>query len=125
MQDAEKPKDMKIGNYKELIVWQKSIKLVKEIYEICKQLPKSEEYGLCSQIKRASISIPSNIAEGYRRQGTKEYIHFLGIAAGSAAEVETQLIIVNELYQNIDTKTAEGIVVEIQKMLYVMIKKLK
>ena len=86
-----------IKSYKNLLVWQKGIEIVKEIYLICKDLPNEEVYGLQSQMKRASISIPSNIAEGYGRNYTKSYVQFLKIARGSLLELETQIIISKEL----------------------------
>jgi len=79
-------------SYKELIVWQKSVVLCTEVYKITNNFPKSEMYGITSQIRRSSVSIPSNIAEGHSR-GHKEYIQFLKISFGSGAELETQLII--------------------------------
>ncbi len=88
---------MQIKSYKELIVWQKSIQLVKDIFIITAKFPKSELYGIISQIRRAAISIPSNIAEGNGRNSRKEYSHSLSIAFGSALELETQLIIAKEL----------------------------
>jgi four helix bundle protein len=75
-------------------------------------------------MQRAAISIPSNIAEGYKRQGTKEYLYFLGIAEGSAAELETQIFIAKELYKNLETENSEKLIVEIQKILYAIRKKL-
>ncbi|MGA1863050.1 four helix bundle protein [Deferribacter thermophilus] len=81
----------------DLDVWKLSIELVKDIYEITKLFPKEELFGLTSQIKRASISITSNIAEGASRQTIKEFIQFLYISLGSTSEVETQLIIAKEL----------------------------
>jgi four helix bundle protein len=77
--------------YRELIVWQKSMSLVTEIYQILKVFPTSENFGLTSQIKRCSVSIPSNIAEGFGRRGTKEFIRFLRISMGSLFELQTQL----------------------------------
>lgn len=79
--------------HKDLKVWQKSIDMVVEIYRTTSSLPKEELYGLTSQIRRASVSIPSNIAEGYGRFSEKELVRFLFISLGSASEVETQLII--------------------------------
>lgn len=80
-------------DYKNLIVWQKSRLLVKTVYLHTKDFPQDEIFGLTNQIRRAAISIPSNIAEGYNRHSEKEFIHFLKIAKGSAAEVETQLLL--------------------------------
>lgn len=82
-----------MGNYMELIVWNKSVDLVTEIYSVTTIFPKEELYGLTSQIRRASISVPSNIAEGHSRRSTSDYLQFLKIARGSCAELETQLII--------------------------------
>ena len=76
--------------HKDLEVWKKSMDLVVDVYKLMKQLPESEKYGLISQIKRSSISIPSNIAEGAGRASTKEFIRFLDIATGSLSELETQ-----------------------------------
>lgn len=86
-----------IKSYKDLLIWQKGIELVKEIYLICIDLPKDEVFGLQSQMKRAAISIPSNIAEGYGRNYTQNYIQFIKIARGSLLELETQIIISKEL----------------------------
>lgn len=83
--------------YQELEVWKKSIELVKEIYKITENLPQSELFGLTSQIRRAVISIPSNIAEGSARYSNRETARFADIAIGSLAEVETQIIIEKEL----------------------------
>lgn len=115
---------MALNSHKELIVWQKSIKLVKEVYLLTNDFPRHEIYGLTSQIRRAAVSIPSNIAEGYSRKNTKEYLQFLRIAYGSASEVETQLIISKDLYISINYKTAELLLEEVLKMLNVMVGKL-
>ena len=80
-------------HYSELIVWQKSMDLVEEIYQLIKKLPRTEEYALSSQIRRAAISIPSNIAEGSGRKTEKEFYYFLSVARGSLMELETQLYI--------------------------------
>ena len=86
-----------IKSYKNLIVWQKAFKLSLLVYKITKVFPKEELYALTSQIRRAAISIPSNIAEGYCRQRKLEYTQFLQIAFASGAEVETQLLIAKNL----------------------------
>jgi len=114
----------KIESYKQLIVWQKSILLVKEIYKVTEELPKSELYSLVSQMRRAAISIPSNIAEGYKRRNLGEYIQFLRIADASAAELETQIIIARDLYSKTDFLKASNLLEEVQKMLITIIKKL-
>jgi len=87
---------MKIESYKQLEAYKKSYELVKIIYTITQKFPPEELYGLISQMRRCSISIPSNIAEGYMR-GSKEYIQFLKIALGSCAELETQLLLSKDL----------------------------
>ena len=79
--------------YRDLMVWQKSMDLVDEVYALLKLLPKEETYALADQMRRSVVSIPSNIAEGYDRNTTKDYVHFLMIARGSKSELETQLII--------------------------------
>jgi len=84
-------------NFKELIIWQKSIELSKLVYQIALQLPEDEKYGLSSQIKRSAVSIASNIAEGAGRNSDKEFKQFLSISHGSCTELETQLILCNEL----------------------------
>lgn len=84
-------------NHKDLIVWQKSLKLIKLLYEITRTFPKDEIYGITSQMRRAAVSIPSNIAEGYARNSDKELLHFLYISLGSASELETQLIICRDI----------------------------
>ena len=83
--------------YKDLIVWQKAIELVIAIYSVTKTFPQSEQYGLTSQMRRCAVSIPSNIAEGSKRSSRKDYKHFLHIAYGSGAELETQLEITKRL----------------------------
>jgi four helix bundle protein len=87
----------KINSYQDLIVWQKSIDLTTSIYTITTHFPKSEFYGLSSQLQRAAVSIPSNIAEGHARESSKEFLHFISISLGSLAEVETQIIISGKL----------------------------
>jgi len=87
-----------IKTYRDLQIWQKSMTLVTEVYKISKGFPKDEAYGLTSQIRRCAISIPSNIAEGYGRNSTNEYIHFLRIATGSLYELQTQI----EICMNLD-----------------------
>jgi four helix bundle protein len=86
-------KSNKIKSFKDLRIWQEGIKLVKEIYLLSKGFPKDEMYGLASQMRRCSVSIPSNIAEGFRSYHNKEYKQFLYISLGSCAELETQIII--------------------------------
>lgn len=99
--------------------------MVREIYTATRLFPKEELYGLTSQMRRAAVSIPSNIAEGYKRKSLGEYVQFLSIADASAAELETQMIISKDLYPKIDFSKIESLLVEVQKMLYTMLKKLK
>ena len=84
-------------NYKDLAVWKESIKLVKEVYLLLKDFPSYEQFGICSQMRRAAVSVPSNIAEGAGRNSDKELVRFCYIAQGSLSELETQLIISAEL----------------------------
>jgi len=88
---------MAVKNYRELIVWQKSMDLVELVYQTTGQFPKEELYGLTSQVRRSVVSIPSNIAEGQARKSTQEFLRFLSIAHGSRAEMETQIILANRL----------------------------
>lgn len=103
--------------YKELVVWQRGIELVFEVYKIPRQSPTTEKYGLASQMQRAAIAIPSNIAEDAYRNHTTEFRQFLGIAYASSAELETQIIIAKRLYAKINYAKAESINLEVQKML--------
>lgn len=84
---------MGIRSFKDLIVWKKSIDLIDDIYRLTHQFPKSETYGLSSQVQRAAVSVAANIAEGNGRDSTKEYIHHLSFSLGSLAEVETYLVV--------------------------------
>ncbi len=113
--------------HKDLHVWQKSIELVTDIYTLTKEFPKEELFGLTSQLRRAAISIPSNIAEGSARNHNKEFIQFLYIAQGSCAEIETQLIIaknLNLISENTLKLLTERIA-DIRNMLVGLIKSLK
>jgi four helix bundle protein len=116
---------MQLESYKDLIVWQKSIELVKVIYKITKAFPKSEIYSLANQMQRAAISIPSNIAEGWSRNHKLEFARFLSISYASAAELETQIIIAKDQYTNPDYLQADSLLLEIQKMLFALIKNTK
>ena len=84
-------------DFRNLTVWQKSVEFAKEIYQLTALFPEKEKYGLCSQLQRAAVSIPSNIAEGSSRRTSVEFARFLDIALGSAFEIETQLIISNQI----------------------------
>jgi four helix bundle protein len=113
--------------YKELKVWQKSIELVTDIYGVSANFPDKERFGLISQLNRASVSIPSNIAEGAGRNSTKEFLHFLSIAHASSYETETQLIISRNLNylttSQLDVLTEK--INEWQKMSYAFQSKLR
>ena len=113
-----------MAGYRELIVWQKSIDLVVAVYTFTKDFPTNEQYGLTSQMRRAAISIPSNIAEGGRRKG-KDVSHFLMIAFGSGSELETQLVVSERLKYGDDSirKQAEALLSEVMRMLNRMIYK--
>ena len=104
----------------DLKIWQKSIELTKLVYEIVTALPTNEKYGLTSQIKRSSVSIPSNIAEGAGRNSNKEFKHFLSIANGLAYELQTQLILTIELnlLSKESIQPALDLIIEVQKMNY-------
>jgi len=112
-----------IKSFRDLTVWQKSFTLVVDIYNLTDQLPKNEIYGLSSQLQRCAVSIPSNIAEGQQRNNKKEFRQFLGVAKGSSAELETQLLLVSELY-NIDTERLVNELQEVQKMLQTLLNRL-
>jgi four helix bundle protein len=84
-------------NYKDLVVWQKGIELAKRIYGLTRMFPSEERFGLTSQMRRAAVSIPSNVAEGQARRTTPEFIQFISHAEGSAAELDTQIILAVEL----------------------------
>jgi four helix bundle protein len=113
--------------HRDLEVWQKAMDFVLEVYSITSRFPKSEAYGLTSQLRRASISIPSNLAEGAGRKGNKEFMHFLNIAQGSISEFDTQLELAYRL-QYINKQDYSNLinrVTEISNMLYGLAKALK
>ena len=114
-------------NFKELIVWQKAMDLTGEIYQIAKRLPKEETYALSDQMRRAAVSIPSNIAEGHGRNSTKEFIQFLAIARGSVYELETQLLLCVKIkyMTESEVQNATRLLSEITKIINSMITKLK
>ena len=119
-------KSKKMKNYKELTVWKRGIELVKAVYIISKQFPSEENFGIISQITRAAVSIPANIAEGNSRNSDKDYGRFLQIALGSAFEVQTYLIIAKDMNwaKNENIEAIELMLEEEIKMLHVFIKKL-
>jgi four helix bundle protein len=113
-------------NYKELNIWKKGIDLVKTVYTLSKQFPAEERFGMISQITRATVSIPANIAEGSSRNSDKDYARFIQIALGSAFEVQTYLIIAKEMKWSGNEKieATELLLEEEIKMLHAFIKKL-
>jgi len=110
------------SSHRDLKVWQKSIELTVALYKLTEKFPKDEIYGLTSQLRRAGVSIASNIAEGFGRGATADYKRFLAIARGSNLEVQTQLVIAGKLGfgNQQDIQMAEGISAEIGKMLVAM-----
>jgi four helix bundle protein len=111
-------------SHRDLLVWQKAITTAEKVYKTADQLPKHELYALGNQLRRSAISIPSNISEGKGRQTKKEFHHFLSIALGSASELETQLILIEKIY-NIKTSTIAAEVLTIRKMLSVFMSHLR
>ena len=116
-----------LKNYKELKVWQKSYQLCVEIYSITKRFPREERYGLTSQIRRAAVSVPSNIAEGYGRKTTPEYMRSLYIAYGSNCKFETQKLLSRDLAYIKDTEAEELLdkIGEVERMLKALIRSLE
>lgn len=116
-----------LKHYRELKVWQKSYQMCLEIYKITNGFPKEETYGLTSQIRRAAVSVPSNIAEGYGRKTTPEYIRFLYIAYGSNCELETQVMLSGDLgyIDAMKLKKAQDEIGEVERMLMALIKSLE
>ncbi|MBU2914651.1 four helix bundle protein [Reichenbachiella agariperforans] len=114
-------------DFRKLNIWKRSIDLVTEIYQLTSSFPEAEKFGLTSQIRRCSVSVPSNIAEGAGRKSDKEFVQFLSIAMGSLCELETQLIISKNLKlinsEQMEVKTSE--INEIQKMIRVLGNSLK
>lgn len=116
-----------IKSYKDLIVWQKSIHLVKEVFILTDKFPSSEKFGITSQMRRSAISIPSNIAEGFGRRSIKGSSQFYSIAFGSALELETQIIISKDLqlaHKDL-FKNSEDLLLEVCKMLNTMTGRIK
>ena len=115
-----------ISSYRDLIVWQRAVDLVAEVYKVTETFPMTERYGLVSQMRRCAVSIPSNIAEGRRRGTRKDFRQFVLIAYGSGAELETQLEIAQRLrFCNPDGQKADELLLEVMKMLNKMLSSLK
>jgi len=118
---------MSVKNYKDLIAWQRAMDLVEKVYQLTLGFPKEETYGLTSQIRRAVVSVPSNIAEGEGRNSTNDFLRFLSIAHGSLREVETQLLIavrLNYLKQE-DIREAQQLCAETGRILNGLMNRLK
>lgn len=111
-----------VKTFRDLIVWQKSMDMVEMVYSLVKLLPKEETYALSDQMRRAAVSVPSNIAEGHARNSEKEFIQFLSIAKGSCVELETQVELAIRLKYISSQKTAQclSLLLELEKMLTVM-----
>lgn len=112
--------EMKAHRLQDLIIWKRSMALVKEIYLVTEELPSQEKFGLVLQLRRCAVSIPSNIAEGAGRNNPKEFYQFLGIALGSGYELETQLLLLIDLKFIEEQKLTPLLneLTEIQKMIY-------
>ena len=117
----------KAGGYQDLLVWQKGIVLVKRIYQLTKGFPTEEKFGLVSRMRRAAVSVPSNLAEGQARHTTGEFIQFISHPEGSIAELDTQLIIAVELSycERADVSDVVALIAELRKMLNGLRRKLK
>ncbi len=115
-----------IKSFRELEIWKVGIELVKLVYKITDGFPQSELYGLCAQMRRCAVSVPSNTAEGFRRRHAKEFRQFLNIALGSLAELETQIVIATELHFLTDdnVKHSLELIDHISRMIVNLIKKL-
>ena len=115
------------GSFKDLFVWQRAVELSLAVYKLTAEFPASEQFGLANQLRRASVSIASNIAEGYGRPSKGEYLQFLGHARGSNCEVQTQLVIAGGLGFSSEAKRhgAESHCDEIGRMLVVLMRKLR
>jgi four helix bundle protein len=121
------PTTAPIRTFKDLLVWQKAMQLSVEVYRLTKEYPIHESYGLAAETRKTSRSIPYNIAEGHKRGSTAEFIRFLGIAAGSGSELETQLLLASQLdYHRENCADAVfALQAEVQRMLDSLIRKLK
>jgi four helix bundle protein len=121
------PSKKKIESFQDLVVWQKSMDLVTECYQLAHRLPANELYGLASQMRRAAVSVPANIAEGFGRWYSKEFVHFLLVANGSLKELETHLLIGKRLgfFSPQHLTQPQSLVEEIGRMLSALRKKLE
>ena len=110
--------------FRDLVVWQRAVQMTTALYRLTGEFPREEVYGLTSQLRRAGVSVASNIAEGWGRQTSGEYKHFLGMARGSNAEVQTQLVIARELGfgTNANLTLAESLSLEVARMLVALMR---
>ena len=116
---SDKHSNPKAQGYRDLAVWQKGIELAREIYLLTKKLPADEKFGLVSQMRRAAVSVPSNIAEGQARHTTGEFIQFISHAEGSVAELDTQLTLCEQLklLNSTECQSAASLIDELRRML--------
>ena len=117
---------MKAKHYQELVVWQRAMEVAKLTYLLVRKLPKEETYSISDQMRRAAVSIPSNIAEGHARNATRQFLHFLNIANGSKAELQTQLLICEQVgyLTNEDISELVNKLDEVGRMIYALSKTL-
>jgi four helix bundle protein len=120
------PESAKVRHYKELKIWQKGMNLAKSVYQLTARFPPEERFGLSAQMRRAAVSVPSNIAEGQARHGTREFLQFLSHASGSLAELETQVLLSTNLgyCEESEISSIAGEIAEIQKMVAAIRRKL-
>jgi four helix bundle protein len=125
-EEGIKNKDGAVHNFRELHIWQQAMDLAELVYRLCARLPGDERYGLIAQLKRAAVSIPSNIAEGAGRNSNNEFKHFLAIALGSLFEVETQLLLARrlDLIRQDEVDLIAVKIVDLQKKIVALQKKL-
>src|SRR5262245_58422264 len=116
-----------IRDYKDLVVWQKGMQLAKQVYQLTQSFPSEEKFGLVSQMRRAAISVPSNVAEGQARNTTGEFVQFVSHAEGSLAELDTQIRLSIELgfCRELAVKSIQELIIEEQKMLKSLRRSLK
>jgi four helix bundle protein len=118
--------ELRTSSYKDLIAWQKGIKLVKLVYDLTRSFPGEEKFGLISQMRRSAVSIPSNLAEGQARRTTGEFVQFVSHAEGSLAELDTQFVIAIELEYctQQEAQASSDLIIELRKMLNSLRRKL-
>jgi four helix bundle protein len=127
MQRSNAEQDSTRGSFKDLLIWQRAIELSMAVYKLTESFPPSERFGLTNQLRRASVSVPSNIAEGYGRSTRGEYLQFLGHARGSNCELQTQLVIAAGLKMGAesDLDCPEQLAQEVGRMLVALMKRLR